>query len=258
MSANGGTPEVLIPMDIDQDERAFEPQMLPDGETVLFTFAPPSRGRYGQIVTQSLETGERRVHMEGATGARYVPTGHLVFVQDETLLAVPFDLARLTVTGGPVPVVEGVARAATGFNGAAHASFSDSGSLVYVPGVAVGGPRFVWVDREGREEPVAAESQAYAEFTLSPDGAQVAVRVTDDLWIYDLRRDTLTRLTFDPARERFPLWISFSWGTVGSISDPRRYTSTRTALVPEPRRVPVHSSRIVTRSISPVKWNGTL
>ncbi len=66
------------------------------------------------------------------------------------------------------------------------------------------------MDREGREEPVAAEPRNYGEFSLSPDGTQVAVRVTgedtDDLWIYDLLRDTSTRLTFDPARERFPRW----------------------------------------------------
>ena len=67
----------------------------------------------------------------------------------------------------------------------------------------------MWVDREGREDPVVAAPQAYQEFTLSPDGTQLAVRVTGDntdVWIYDLLRDTSTRLTFDPAGERFPLW----------------------------------------------------
>jgi Tol biopolymer transport system component len=65
------------------------------------------------------------------------------------------------------------------------------------------------VDREGNEEPVAAEPQAYAEFTLSPDGTQLAVRVAADnpgVWIYDLVRDTPTRLTLGPAAEIFPVW----------------------------------------------------
>ncbi len=131
VSANGGTPEVLIPMDSEKAERGHGPQMLPDGKTLLFTLATTGSWDESQIVTQSLETGERRVLIEGGSDARYVPTGHLVYAVGETLLAVPFDLARLTVTGGPVPVVEGVGRAA-GQTGAAHASFSDFGSLAYV------------------------------------------------------------------------------------------------------------------------------
>ena len=210
VAANGGTPEVLIPMDSEKAEMGHGPQMLPDGETVLFTLRTEGTWDDAQIVTQSLETGERRVLIERGSDARYVPTGHLVYAVGNTLLAVPFDLARLEVTGGPVPVVEGVGRAFNQSTGAAHASFSDSGSLVYVAGFAGLAKRsFVWVDREGREEPVAAEPQNYNEFTLSPDGTQLAVRLfteNSDVWIYDLVRDTQTRLTFDPATEFSPLW----------------------------------------------------
>ncbi len=130
-------------------------------------------------MAQSLETGERRVLIEGGRDARYVPTGHLVYALEETLLAVPFDLARLEVTGGPVPVVEGV-RGVINATGAAHASFSDSGALVYVSGVGAQVSRtLVWVDRDGREEALAAEPRAYVYPRISPDGNQVALDVRD-------------------------------------------------------------------------------
>ncbi len=209
VSANGGTPEVLIPMDSEKAEWGHGPQILPDGKTLLFTLRTFPSWDESQIVTQSLETGERRILIEGGRDARYVPTGHLVYALGETLLAVPFDLARLAVTSGPVPVVEGVRRVVSA-TGAAHASFSDSGSLAYVAGGSVGTTRgFVWVDREGREEAVAAQPQLYQKFTLSPDGTQLAVRVIADnidVWIYDLVRDTQTRLTFGPASENSPVW----------------------------------------------------
>ena len=72
--------------------------------------------------------------MRGGRDARYVETGHLVYARSGTLLAVPFDLDRLEVTGGPVPLVEGV-RDAGGTTGATHFSLSGDGTLVYVPGV---------------------------------------------------------------------------------------------------------------------------
>ncbi len=210
VSANGGTPEVLIPMDSEKAERGHGPQMLPDGKTVLFTLSTTPPWDESQIVTQSLETGERRVLIEGGSDARYVPTGHLVYALAGTLLAGPFDLERLTVTGGPVPLVDGVARSTANATGAAHASFSDSGSLVYVPGGgALASRRLVWVDRDGREEALAAEPRAYTYPRISPDGSQVALDVRDqenDIWIWDFGRETLRRLTFGPSTDQYPAW----------------------------------------------------
>ncbi len=183
-----------------------------------------------QIVVQLLETGERRVLIEGGRDARYLPTGHLVYAQAGTLLAVPFDLTRLEVTGGPVPIVEGVmdANIRTGIRtGAAHFSWGEDGTLVYVPETGGFGEQltFVWVDREGREEPVAAEHRGYQEFSLSPDGTKIAVHVEDpenrDVWIYDLVRDTQMRLTFDPTNEQFPIWTPDGQRVVfGSLAAP--------------------------------------
>ena len=115
----------------------------------------------GQIVAQSLETGERYVLVDGGTDARYLPTGHLVYTQGGTLFAVPFDVARLEVTGGPVSLVDGVE--GHGVSGAAQFSVSRTGSLVYMPGTTSGAAQrtLVWVDREGREEPLSLPTGDY-------------------------------------------------------------------------------------------------
>src|SRR5262249_4554206 len=91
-----------------------------------------------QIVVQTVGSTERRTIRMGGSDARYVPTGHLVYALGGVLFAVPFDLRRLDVTGGPVSVVEGVASARLGIdnpgNGAAQFAFSRTGSLTYVAG----------------------------------------------------------------------------------------------------------------------------
>ncbi len=107
VSAVGGTPEVLIPLE-GTEEVGHGPQVLPGEKAVLFTLGDGRNWDNAQIVVHSLETGERKVLIEGGRDARYVPTGHLVYVLDGTLLAVPFDLDKLEVTGGLIPMAEGV------------------------------------------------------------------------------------------------------------------------------------------------------
>ena len=121
--------------------------------------------------------------------------------------AVPFDAAALAVTGNPVPVVEGVRVKGSG---AANFSISDNGRLVYGVDTSVGAQRsLVWVDRAGREEPIAMPPRPYYAARLSPDGTRVAVELQDentDIWVHDLGRGTQTRLTFDPEEDRIPVW----------------------------------------------------
>jgi Tol biopolymer transport system component len=123
-------------------------------------------------------------------------------------MAVPFDPQRLTVTGAAVPVVEGVLQST--LTGAAQYSFSTTGSLVYVPGSVQGAQRrLVWVSRKGAEQPLAAAARAYVFPRLSPDGRRVVVGITEQesqLWLYDLSRDTLTRLTFEGDSNNNPSW----------------------------------------------------
>ena len=198
VSADGGTPEVLIPKESRGGEMGYHPQVLPDGKAVLFTLATGRNWDEAQIVVQSLETGERRVLVEGGADARYVPTGHLVYAVADTVLAVPFDLSRLEVTGGAVPVVEGVSRNISGWGvGSAAFSFSGNGSLVFVPRAIADERVLVWVDREGAVEPMPAPPRDYSLPRLSPDGERLAVVTAGDVWVYDIPRGASTRLTFD-------------------------------------------------------------
>ena len=204
VSAAGGTPQVLTTLKGATSHRW--PEVLPGGKAVLFTVGTEGSWDDAQIVVQHLETGERRVLIQGGNHARYAPTGHLVYARAGTLLAVPFDLARLEVTGAPVLVVEGVMRST---EGAAQFSFSGLGSLIYVPGGIQGFERtLVWVDRTGTAQPLAAPPRAYSALRLSPDGQRLAVAIqkaNSDIWVYDVPRDTLTRLTFG-ASNNFPVW----------------------------------------------------
>ena len=165
-----GTPTQLIA--VEEGELAHGPQMLPGGEWVLFTLRPNGTSAWGaaQIVEQSVVTGERHVLIDGGRDGRYVATGHLVYVVYGVLFAVPFDLGARAVTGGPVPLVEGIREATGGRTGAAHFSVARNGSLVYVPSTAGVGEQLelVWVNRAGEIEPVGAERRAYRWGRVSP------------------------------------------------------------------------------------------
>ena len=218
VAGTGGTPEQVIP--VEDGEQAHGPQLLPGGEWVLFTWRPAGVTSWdqAQIVMHSLATNERIVLIDGGRDARYLPTGHLVYGLNGVLLAVPFDLETRQVTGGAVPLVEGV-RDAGALTGAVQFSIAATGSLVYVPGSAGAQRSLVWVDRQGREARLAAPPRTYEYPRLSPDGTRVALDVRDqeeDIWIWDLARETLTRLTFDPDPDRYPVWTPDSTRVVFS------------------------------------------
>ncbi len=160
VSADGGTPELVVDT-TDAIDNGPAPQLLPGGQALLFALRPPGANfDQSQIVAQRLDTGEQHVLLEGGTSPRYVSTGHVVYAQGGTLFAVPFDLDKLEVTGGPVSLVEGVRQ--SGNTGNAYFSVSQTGSLVYVPDRGTRNLRtLVWVDREGQEEAVAAEPRNY-------------------------------------------------------------------------------------------------
>jgi len=129
---------------------------------------------------------------------RYVPTGHLVYSRGGTLFAVRFDPGSLEITGDPVQVVEGVATGAA--NGEARFDFSSTGTLIYAQGELTAAARnLAWVDRSGRVVKITDMVRPYGGVAMSPDGKRLAMTLessTYDLWIYDMERDSLTKLTF--------------------------------------------------------------
>jgi serine/threonine-protein kinase len=202
VSSNGGIPDVIT-----QGEGFYHPQLLPDGKSLLFTFGtPPYR-----IIVQSLQSGERTEFFAG-DNARYIPTGHIIYALENNLFAIPFDLKTLKTTGGQVSVVEGIWRDTT--YRAPQYAVSDSGTLVYIQGkTAEAAPdqrTLVWVDRKGKEEPIAANPDNYSFPSISPDGTKVALSVETsgnaNIWICDLVHKNRTRLASNEAIDSLPLW----------------------------------------------------
>jgi serine/threonine-protein kinase len=209
---DGGTPVMLTEPDKSKGELShWWPQLLPDGKTLLFTAmsTPVDRAR---IVVQSLQTGKRKTVIEGGVFARFVNSGHLLYVRGESILAVPFDVDRLEVTAPAVPVVEDVVYYPQ--NGAAQFTVSENGTLAYLKASAVQSEsHLVVVDRTGNAKQIPSKLRQLFEVQLSPDGLRLAVsgresQGTPDIWLYDLARGTWTRLTFGPASNRSPIWTS--------------------------------------------------
>ena len=185
------------------------PQVVPDGRFVLFTAESGGGFDEAKVGALSLDSGETRVLIEGGTNAQLTASGHLVFGRRGALLAVPFDVSRLEVKGSPVTVLEGVSSDAQ--TGAVHYAVSDVGSIVYVEGeVWVPENKVVWVDPMGETETVLTERRLVWNAAVSPGGSRIAMTVTEgsnsEIWMYDVERGTLTRLTFDPGEDFNPVW----------------------------------------------------
>ena len=208
--AAGGSPQVVTKPDFASGEISHRwPHVLPGGKAVLFTIKTAGITSFddARIAVQRLDSGERRILVEGGTDGRYVPGGHLVYIREGKLLAARFDLARLQVTGPPVAVLDGVMPADTG--GIAYFTFSQDGSLAYATGSGALGDSLAWVDRQGASRPLPAPPREYLDLRFSPDGRRLVLAITapnDDIWTYDLERDSLTRLTFANGNSRFPIW----------------------------------------------------
>jgi|SRR5579859_4689108 len=206
VSSAGGTPAPLTSLNQASGEATQRwPQYLPGGKTVLFT-SDTHGGNYedAEIAVYLISSGERKKLLSGGYYGRYLPTGHLLYMHEGTLFAVPFDLKRLELTGSPSPILEGVS--ATPGAASVQFSFSENGTLMYVPGH--GGFPLVsiyWMDRQGKFTPIREKPDDYNEPAFSPDGKRLALSMNSDIWVYDLARDTLTRLTFD-GNNRGPLW----------------------------------------------------
>jgi serine/threonine-protein kinase len=206
VSAEGGTPALVVR---DPGGLAHGPQPLPGGRAVLFTLRRASDAwDDSAIVVQSLDTGQRQVLFRG-TDARYVETGHILYVANGTLFAVPFDVASLKASGGPVSLVEQIAQAPAQ-TGAAHFAISQTGSLAYVAGSfrSLTTPQtLMWIDRQGRETPLNAPIRAYTFPRISPDASHIAVLIDgENLWLWDVKRENLAPLTTGRDTDVFPVW----------------------------------------------------
>jgi Tol biopolymer transport system component len=199
--ARGGAPIPLTVVDTASGERDHRwPSMLPDGKAALFTVWKKDGF---DVRVLELASGATEKLVDDASYPRYVPTGHLVFAREEGLYAASFDLGSRRVVSEPVLVVEDVLY--DDRTGAAHFDFTADGTLLYAPAENGSTPSqrasvFI-VDSSGSATPIGEPRESIQVPRLSPDGRLLLVTVLEadatDLWLLNLARGGLTRLTFD-------------------------------------------------------------
>lgn len=213
--ASGGESELLGIPDVAGMNRQYWPHSLPEGKALLFTRA--NRAGDSRIELFNLETRDSRALVEAAYHASYSPTGHITFIREGSLWAVPFDLDNLLLSGPEVMLIEGIE--ALPFVLYASYSLSDSGKLIYIPDIQLQPETaqrtvLAWVDRTGAETVLDMEPQIFTWPKLSPDGNRVSLTISKDfihqsmeLWTYDLERGTLSRITYS-GDVWSPLWTA--------------------------------------------------
>ena len=203
ISQDGGEVTELTTPDFEIGELNHSaPELLPGGKVVLFNSfrLPVSKTR---IEGLRIDTGERKTIVENAADARYLSTGHLLFVRGDRLMAARFDAESLEILGPHVQVLSDFPL--DSYTAHSQYSVSDTGTLVYVPlSVIQAAARLVWIDREGRVEALSIEPRAFETLSLSPDDRHAVTTIwgeSRDLWTADLERGVLTRLTFGEGSE---------------------------------------------------------
>lgn len=208
--ADGGPPQVLLKVDEQRGERFYRhPFFLPSGRDVLFTIGKADTTSYDEadIAVVSLDTGRKKVLIEGGSSPRFVPSGYLLYARGGKLLAVRFDPATLELRGQPFHLIDGVFMSET--TGMAAYAVSAQGDLVYASGPVEHAARVLeWVDRTGTASQLPLPPRPYLHPRLSPDERQLAIEIegaSHDIFSYDFRRGVLTKLSLDGA-SHWPSW----------------------------------------------------
>jgi serine/threonine-protein kinase len=212
VAEGGGKPELLAAPRRDQGERLYAwPELLPGDHAVLFTVLAEDLDKAPQIVHLDLRSRKRRVVLEGGSGARYSPTGQLIYASAEKLHAIRFDSESGQTTGVPISLPD-VRVAVAPDDASTDFAFSSSGTLVVLPPSPPAGglTELFWVDRRGNRTSLGIEPGRYNYPRVSPDGQRIALEINNgknrDLWIWDVRRPGLTPLTRGPTEDMLPVW----------------------------------------------------
>jgi serine/threonine-protein kinase len=238
------------------------PQVLPGGTAVLYTASTEVNiGTGSTLVVQSLPSGERTIVQHGGYFGRYVASGHIIYLQDDTLFVMPFDRKRLKAAGPAGRTGDSVRSDVT--RGSAQLAVSPTGSMAYVPGRNTFDVRpIVWMDRAGALTMLRANPSDWYNPEFSPDGQRIAIDIraagNTDIWVYDWARDALTRVTSERTNEEFPVWTPdgtrIVYRSSTSSTDPSGYTiSWKRADGTGDAQVLVHSRSL----LRPGSWHPT-
>ena len=206
--AAGGTPEPLTQLQENELSHRW-PEILPDAGSVIFTINTAGTTGSTRIAVLSLKTGHRKVLLEAAADAHYLPTGHLLFLRGTDVMAVSYDAASLHVLGDPFQVQRAIATDKA--VGAGRYACSRTGALAYVPADEEEDLRtLAWADRQGGVERLAVTRGAFSYPRLAPDGRRLAVVIHSqggqaNLWILDIASGAFARLTSE-ANSILPVW----------------------------------------------------
>ncbi len=226
--ASGGTPQVVTEPAVDRFEESHaHPRFLPDSPWFFYvglTFPPDEAIPVRRLYAGRLGSSEQVTIGEINSPAWLAGGDRLVYVEDGSVRAAPFDVRAMRIAGAARTIADEVWYFRP--TGETNLSVSRDGVLVYVP--VIWDTQLTWFDRRGvRGAGVAGPSWYEQHLRISPDGRHVAVAVMDrrtslaDIWIYGLQRDTARRLTSDPRWEGTPIWsrdgatIYFSWDRDG-------------------------------------------
>ena len=201
--ANGGVPQpVTIANPLKSDIAYHLPSLLPGGRALLISVHDGDA--LFRIDVLTLATGERRTVVARGYHAEYSPTGHIVYAAGDALFAIPFDGDRLTATGTPVKLLDGVET-----DGGGGFALSATGTLVFQPQPPPAHRTLVWADRSGVTTQIPIEPRTFWTPRLSPDGRQFAVVVDDkgrrNIWIYRFDNATFLPIASEGIN-RAPVW----------------------------------------------------
>lgn len=209
VSANGGTVETVV-----EPQRSFSyhyPQFLPDGKSFLYDRGVPGSFSKNQLVMRSIDKDDETIILEGTYNFVLLRSGILVYTigtnsRSVDLQAIGFDQASRKVVGNPITVAKNVAITTAGTG--AQFAVSEDGTLVYMSADAQGSQsRLVRVSLTGKVEVLPAEQRLYSDPRVSADGNFVAAHLQgdeNDIWVANVKRGTLTRLSFSSAEDETP------------------------------------------------------
>jgi len=214
VASSGGAPVAVTQLDAARKEFSHRyAEFLPGGKTFLFlvegSSETPGTDQGFALFAGALDSSEKKMVVATNGSARYVRTGHLLFLRAGTLMAQRFDPGSLTLSDEPVPIADEVRR--TGRFEAAF-TISQNGLLLYQSGSSVEVSRLLWMDRSGKEGETVGKPADYRNPRLSHDGTRIVAGVLDpatqksDIWVLDIARGTSTKLTFDPENDQAPSW----------------------------------------------------